>query len=201
MVIAVDASSAAWLEAISTAVAAAAAMVAGFFAYRAWHATKQSADASRAGLETAQAALQVENDRRADERAESLSRARAEASRLVARGEHLEEEGAGGVGTWRLVLENTADVAFEEVIVVVSYFEGEQLAPYGGDNFMQVAVIEPGEAVSSSQILPYDRTWLWDMTYRDLDGRFWRKGRATDSYTAQPTDEPHSWTAPEQEGF
>jgi hypothetical protein len=123
------------------------------------------------------------------------------ASKLVARGEHLKEKADSGVGTWQLVVENTADVAFEEVIVVVSYYHGERLAPYGGDNFLQLAVIEPGSAVPSEKILPYDRTWYWDMTYRDLDGRFWRKGRATDVYTAEPTDDPHHWTAPEREGF
>jgi threonine/homoserine/homoserine lactone efflux protein len=53
------------VEAISTVVAAVAAIGAGYFAWRAWTATKKS-------LAHAQEALQIEQDRRAEERNERV---------------------------------------------------------------------------------------------------------------------------------
>jgi hypothetical protein len=148
-----DPNAADWIEAIATVVAAGAAIFAGVFAVKAWGGTKDALSAS-------QAALAIEQDRRADERRESEARARAVASRL----DVVYDQAPSSDWNLGVLVRNFADVPFEDVKVEVIRPDDQRIR-------WRVASINPRMKV----LLWFTAQagWAWTVRYTDGEGRRW----------------------------
>lgn len=161
-----------WIEAWATVAGVIAAVGAGIFAALAWWATRNS-------LDTARDALRIEDDRRAEERAERFARSRAVVSRLAV-DYSTTDSGDGGR---RLLIVNESDSPFEDVKYEVPRETEDPIR-------LRLRSLAPGQ-----RHLCDWNAWSfpgqnWSVRYSDGEGRRWIKEERNETYLAEVDETP-----------